>query len=119
MPSFIATGKSPCASHPEWFGLACPNIGLDKNLEPCASCKLPSQYDDRMFSGPKRFHDFKPGGASNQYGGRADDKACEFGYTTIGDAIEAMLESGMTHQQVADSIDYSRPTVSRIAKGRR
>jgi hypothetical protein len=115
MKSYIATAKSPCRSHPDWLGLECPNINKDKNIEPCASCDLPSKYDDSICKGPKRFADDRSYTKTNPL--KLDETIVEHGFETIGEFINAMHDDyGMGYSEIAEMIDKSRSTVKRAAK---
>jgi len=98
--------KSPCLNHPKNNWLPCKYASQDKNFEPCDTCDAVKQYDDMISFGIKRFAD--------QRGYRHQDSiahqklqtmAIEYGYITVGDMIDAMIDKCQSEIMNAGSVD--------------
>lgn len=116
MARLISTGKSPCMSYQGINGWECPHFHNDRDSGPCANCKLPMQYDDRISSGPKRFTDHMPKANKETAKGIAEDFAYVTGYGSICEAIEALHSDGLTYEAISQEIGVSRRTLQEYRK---
>lgn len=111
--------KSPCVCHPDYFGLECPHHKKDKNEEPCASCRLPSKYDDKVsFRAPRRwyFPSSEKSGMSKR--SKAQTKMNEFarqnGYSDSLELILAYRKAGCSIDKIAEKFNVSTHPIRRV-----
>jgi hypothetical protein len=123
MARLLNLDKSPCLQNPECNGLECEYIKNDKCQEPCASCDLARQYDDRVSFGIKKFSDgqFLPTGVDYYNRDRKvdymDSLAQEIGFKSAGNYIEHLIEEGESIERIAYRFGVSDRAISRRIDG--
>ena len=111
--------KSPCAHHPN-SGFGCKHINKDKDIEPCSSCKLPRDYDDKISFGIKRFTPLSAKrGVRSKAQGRLHDMARQLGCVSLQHYIERLQMAGYTYNRMAELCGVSKASVLRNKDNKR